>query len=129
MQDKKNVTFYKEKLGVGGVAFTMIAALLLYLIFPAVSYYGGWVIGHICGWLWGGVLINGVNALFKTSFSAEALPMIFGTLSMIASFFKVNVPDIDAFINDDEEEETKNVFEGNEDCADEKSTEASDCKR
>jgi hypothetical protein len=48
MQNKKNAAYYKEKLGSGGVAFAVIVALLLYLIFPAVGYFGGWVIGHIC---------------------------------------------------------------------------------
>lgn len=118
MQNKKNAAYYKEKLGMGGVAFAVIIALLLHLIFPAVGYFGGWVIGHICSWMWGDILIDGINALFKTGFSAEALPMIFGTLSMIASFFNDNALNIDALVDDDEEEEDEDVFEGNKDCTD-----------
>jgi hypothetical protein len=38
--------------------------------------------------------------------------MIFGTLSMIASFFNENVPNVDALV-DDEEEEDEDVLEGN----------------
>ena len=112
MQNPK-VAKFKEKYGQGGVLMVMLIALALYLIYPAVGYFGGWVIGHICSWLWGDILIDGINALFKTGFSAEALPMIFGTLSMIASFFNENALNVDALTDDDEEEEDEDVLEGN----------------
>ena len=104
MQNPK-VAEFKEKYGQGGVLMVTLIALALYLIYPAVAYFSGWVLGHINGWLWGNTLISGINALFKTSLSADSLPMIFGTLSMIASFFQKKELGIDALVDDDDEEE------------------------
>ena len=104
MQNPK-VAEFKEKYGKGGILTAMLIALALYLIYPTIAYFGGWVLGHINGWLWGDILINGINTLFRTSLNADSLPVIFGTLSMIASFFKEQEINADALIDDDEEEE------------------------
>lgn len=104
MQNPK-VAEFKEKYGQGGILMVTLIALALYLIYPAVAYFSGWVLGHINGWLWGNTLISGINTLFKTSLNADSLPMIFGTLSMIASFFQEKELGVDTLVDDDDEEE------------------------
>ena len=68
----------------------VILGLVLALIFgPALCYLGGWITGHILGWLIGDTVVNGLNYLFNTTrFTVDMLPTICGTLGVIGSFFK-----------------------------------------
>ena len=106
--NKNSLSYYKSKLGTGGVLVTLLIAIVLLLIYPAIGYFEGWVVGHICNWLWGDLLIGGINTTFQTNFSATMLPTLFGTMGMIASFFKEH--DMTLEDDEDEEEETDDVL-------------------
>lgn len=85
---KNNLSYYKNRIGIGGILGALLAAIILSLIYPAVGYFTGWIVGHICSWFWGDILIGGINTTFQTNFSTTMLPTIFGTMGMIASFFE-----------------------------------------
>lgn len=64
-----------------------IVALFIVLVNPVLFYFCGWITGHLCNWICGDTLINGINLLFNTTYEAHSLPTLFATASMIASFF------------------------------------------
>lgn len=67
----------------------LITLILLLIIWPVLSYFGGWLTGVILQWLIGNTVIDGMNYLFNTTrFTTDMLPTICGTLGMIGSFFK-----------------------------------------
>lgn len=67
----------------------LIVFVLLLIILPVLSYFGGWLTGVILQWLIGDTVINGMNYLFNTTrFTTDMLPTICGTLGVIGSFFK-----------------------------------------
>lgn len=86
---KKNSFVFNEKVGCGTLLFTLIVSIFLWLIGPALSYFGGWLVGNVTGAWFGDTLINGVNTLFNTDvFTVDKMPTYFGALAMIGSFFK-----------------------------------------
>ena len=76
----------KETIGCFG---WLIALILLLIVCPVLSYFGGWLTGVILQWLIGDTVINGMNYLFNTTrFTTDMLPTICRTLGVIGSFFK-----------------------------------------
>ena len=71
------------------IAAGCLIAIILVIIGPLLSYFGGWVTGVILKWFMGNTIVDGLNYLFNTTrFSADMLPRICGTLGVIGSFFK-----------------------------------------
>lgn len=86
---KKSSWVAESKVGCGTLLFTLFAGILLWLINPALSYFGGWLVGNVTGAWFGDTLINGVNTLLNTDvFTVDKMPTYFGALAMIGSFFK-----------------------------------------
>lgn len=86
---KKNSWVAESKVGCGTLLFSVIVGIFLWLISPALSYFGGWLVGNVTGAWFGDTLINGVNTLLNTDvFTVDKIPTYFGALAMIGSFFK-----------------------------------------
>ena len=67
----------------------MLFAVVLMILSPALSYFFGWITGHLLRWFIGETIVNGLNFLFNTTrFAVDKLPMLCGTLGVIGSFFK-----------------------------------------
>ena len=66
----------------------VVGAIALVLIAPLIAFWGGYLLGFIVKLLIGDPLINGINCICKTDLTKDAIPLITGTLSWVASFFK-----------------------------------------
>ena len=72
-----------------GCITVIVMIIVSVLIYPILSFFGGWVTGLILEWVVGGMVTNGLNLLFNTTrFSADMLPIICGALAIVGSFFK-----------------------------------------
>lgn len=86
---KKNSFGFNKEVGCGTLLFMLIVSIFFWLIGPALSYFGGWLVGNVTGAWFGDTLINGANTLFNTDvFTVDKMPTYFGALAMIGSFFK-----------------------------------------
>lgn len=66
-----------------------LTIIILLIISPLLSYFGGWIVGIILKWLMGDIIVDGMNYLFNTTrFTTDMLPRICGTLGVIGLFFK-----------------------------------------
>ena len=54
---------------------------------PALSFLGGWITGHVVLWILG-PNAPAVLAVFSSKLTIELLPMVFGMLACIGSFFR-----------------------------------------
>ena len=70
-------------------AFIAIVALLLSLpvISPILGFLGGWITGHVILWILGSNA-PAVFEVFSPKLTVELVPMVFGVLACIGSFFK-----------------------------------------
>ena len=68
------------------ILFTVIA----FFIAPFLSFLGGWIVGNIITITIGGSIVNGL-ALLNLNVPLERLPIFFGTIAVIASFFKTYI--------------------------------------
>lgn len=72
-----------------GCLASVLALIVVIIIFPVLYYFFGWITGHILKFFIGNIVINGMNYLFNTTrFTTDMLPTICGTLGVIGSFFK-----------------------------------------
>lgn len=81
--------FY-EGLGVSVAALFVIAVALFItpLIYVSFGYLGGLIIK----WVFGGVLIDGLNILFGTDrFTPPIIPYVTATLAVIGGYFRSSV--------------------------------------
>ncbi len=69
-------------------AFIAVVALLLSLpvISPILGFLGGWITGHVILWILG-PNAPAVLAVFSPKLTIELVPMVFGVLACIGSFF------------------------------------------
>ena len=68
----------------------VIAAVILIIAFfisPFLHFLGGWIAGWLIKVTIGGFIINGL-AIVGLQIPIESLPLFFGTLAVVASFFK-----------------------------------------
>ena len=63
-----------------------IVFIIVLILFPFICFGGGWLIGQLIRLTIGGFIVDGF-ALVGLNISRESLPLFFGTLSVIASFF------------------------------------------
>jgi hypothetical protein len=74
---------------IGGCLGAILLFIVVIIFGPALSYFFGWITGHLLSWVCGDTVINGLNYLFNTTrFTVDMLPTICGTLGVIGSFFK-----------------------------------------
>lgn len=74
---------------IAGCLASLLALIVVFIICPLLSYFCGWVTGHILKFFIGNIVINGMNYLFNTTrFTTDMLPTICGTLGVIGSFFR-----------------------------------------
>lgn len=74
---------------IAGCLESLLALIVIFIICPLLSYFFGWVTGHILKFFIGNIVINGMNYLFNTTrFTTDMLPTICGTLGVIGSFFR-----------------------------------------
>lgn len=74
---------------IAGCLESLLALIVIFIIYPLLCYFFGWVTGHILKFFIGNIVINGMNYLFNTTrFTTDMLPTICGTLGVIGSFFK-----------------------------------------
>lgn len=74
---------------IAGCLASLLALIVVFIICPLLSYFFGWVTGHILKFFIGNIVINGMNYLFNTTrFTTDMLPTICGTLGVIGSFFR-----------------------------------------
>ncbi len=69
----------------------LVAILIVvgaFFIFPFISFMGGWFLGWLIKITIGGSIVNGL-ALVGLQIPLESLPLFFGTLAVISSFFKM----------------------------------------
>lgn len=72
-----------------GCIVFIILSVVLWLVSPIINFFCGYIAGLVLSWVVGGTLVNGLNIIFNTTrFNAHMLPMIFGALAVIGSFFK-----------------------------------------
>ena len=70
----------------GAVIAIVFLLLSLPVIGPALSFFGGWIAGHIVLWILGPNAPT-VLAVFSPKLTIELTPMVFGVLACIGSFF------------------------------------------
>lgn len=71
----------------GSVIAIIFLLLSLPVIGPAISFFGGWITGHVVLWILG-PNAPAVLAVFSPKLTVELVPMVFGVLACIGSFFK-----------------------------------------
>lgn len=70
---------------------TIIAVLIAtYIIVPFLVFWLGYLGGIFIKWTLGSILVKGL-ALLNLSVSIENIPLFFGTLGLIGSYFKTTV--------------------------------------
>ena len=70
---------------------TVIAGLIaIYIIVPFLVFWLGYLGGIFIKWTLGSTLIKGL-ALLNLSVSIENVPLFFGTIGLIGSYFKTTV--------------------------------------
>lgn len=77
----------KHKISVG-----CLSAIVIALLMPIIWFGCGFVAGFVLELLVGNAFVDGLNLIFNdTRFTADMLPILCGTLSVIGSFFKTSV--------------------------------------
>ena len=72
-----------------GCIGVIIFAVIIWIVSPILNFFCGYFAGLILSWAVGGTLIDGLNILFNTTrFSADMLPVVFGALAVVGSFFR-----------------------------------------
>lgn len=66
--------------------------IILFFIMPFVWFFGGWISGWLIKITIGQSIISGL-ALMGLNLSLDKLPLFFGTIAVIASFFKTTQTD------------------------------------
>ena len=73
--------------GLGLIVAIIVLLLSVPVIGPALSFLGGWITGHVVLWILG-PNAPAVLAVFSPKLTIELLPMVFGMLACIGSFFR-----------------------------------------
>ncbi len=68
----------------------IILAIIIDLFLPFLYFIGGWVSGLIIKIIIGSSIVKGLS-LIGLHLSLNHLPLFFGTLNVIASFFQHNI--------------------------------------
>lgn len=65
-------------------------ALVAFFIGSWLVFFVGYISGIIAKLVIGEPLIQGINMIFKTNLTKDALPLITGTIAWISAFFKTS---------------------------------------
>jgi asparagine N-glycosylation enzyme membrane subunit Stt3 len=76
---------------VGAVVLVLLTVAGLLLAAPIIYIGFGYLGGLVVQWIFGGLITDGLNLIFRTDkFQEHHIPIITATLAMIGSYFKSN---------------------------------------
>lgn len=71
---------------------TIIAAIILCIFLPVITFGAGWFGGWILMKIVGGAVVTGLNTLFGTTrFMPDLIPVVCGVLAVVGSYFTTSV--------------------------------------
>lgn len=78
-----------DRRGWAGLIFISLLSIAVIIFTPVIAFGIAYFIGWIMSLCIGGVVANGLNMIFATDrFTPEIIPLFYGTMGLIGSFFK-----------------------------------------
>lgn len=78
-----------DRLGCAGLIFISLLSIAVIIFSPVIAFGIAYFIGWIMSLCIGDVVANGLNMIFATDrFTPEVIPLFYGTMGLIGSFFK-----------------------------------------
>ena len=78
-----------DRLGCAGSIFIFILSIAVIISSPVMAFGISYFIGWIMSLCIGDVVANGLNMIFATDrFTPEVIPLFYGTMGLIGSFFR-----------------------------------------
>lgn len=78
-----------DRLGCAGLIFISLLSIAVIIFTPVIAFGIAYFIGWIMSLCIGGVVSNGLNIIFATDrFTPEVIPLFYGTMGLIGSFFR-----------------------------------------
>ena len=78
-----------DRLGCAGSIFIFILSIAVIISSPVIAFGISYFIGWIMSLCIGDVVANGLNMIFATDrFTPEVIPLFYGTMGLIGSFFR-----------------------------------------
>lgn len=78
-----------DRLGCAGLIFISLLSITMIIFSPVIAFGIAYFIGWIMSLCIGDVVANGLNMIFATDrFTPEVIPLFYGTMGLIGSFFR-----------------------------------------
>lgn len=78
-----------DRLGCAGLIFISLLSIAVIIFSPVIAFGITYFIGWIMSLCIGDVVANGLNMIFATDrFTPEIIPLFYGTMGLIGSFFR-----------------------------------------
>ena len=78
-----------DRLGCVGLIFIFLLSIVVIIFSPVIAFGIAYFIGWIMSLCIGDVVANGLNMIFATDrFTPEVIPLFYGTMGLIGSFFR-----------------------------------------
>lgn len=78
-----------DRLGWAGLIFISVLSIAVIIFTPVIAFGISYFIGWIMSLCIGDVVANGLNMIFATDrFTPEVIPLFYGTMGLIGSFFR-----------------------------------------
>lgn len=78
-----------DRLGCVGLIFISLLSIAVIIFTPVIAFGIAYFIGWIMSLCIGDVVVNGLNMIFATDrFTPEVIPLFYGTMGLIGSFFR-----------------------------------------
>ena len=78
-----------DRLGCVGLIFIFLLSIAVIIFTPVIAFGIAYFIGWIMSLCIGDVVANGLNMIFATDrFTPEVIPLFYGTMGLIGSFFR-----------------------------------------
>lgn len=78
-----------DRLGWAGLIFISLLSIAVIIFTPVIAFGIAYFIGWIMSLCIGDVVANGLNMIFATDrFTPEVIPLFYGTMGLIGSFFR-----------------------------------------
>nr|DAL62618.1 MAG TPA_asm: hypothetical protein [Caudoviricetes sp.] len=78
-----------DRLGCAGLIFISFLSIAVIIFTPVIAFGIAYFIGWIMSLCIGDVVANGLNMIFATDrFTPEVIPLFYGTMGLIGSFFR-----------------------------------------
>lgn len=92
MSKKLNSILEGLAIGTGAGVLGLLALIFLLLLNPVLAIAVGWVVGTGLKWIAGSYIASGLSIIFHTTITADMLPLVFVTLTLLSTYIKPMLP-------------------------------------